>query len=47
MDKNDEVAEKEGIQAMPTFNFYKNGKKIDDMRGANEAKLRELIGKYN
>ena len=47
MDKNDETAEKEGIQAMPTFKFYKNGKKIDDMRGANEAKLRELIEKYN
>ncbi|XP_003383163.1 PREDICTED: thioredoxin-like [Amphimedon queenslandica] len=46
VDKNDETAERQGIQAMPTFQFFKNGKKIDDMRGANEAKLREMIQKY-
>ena len=46
VDKNDETAEGEGIQAMPTFIFYKNGKKIDSLRGANEARLKEMIGKY-
>mmetsp|Transcript_78962 Transcript_78962/g.124633 ORF Transcript_78962/g.124633 Transcript_78962/m.124633 type:complete len:114 (+) Transcript_78962:79-420(+) len=46
VDENDEVAGKEGISAMPTFNLYKNGAKVDELTGANEAKLRELIEKH-
>ena len=30
---------------MPTFIFYRDGKKIDSMKGANEARLKELIEK--
>lgn len=46
VDENDETAEANGIQAMPTFIFYRNGKKIDQMSGASEEKLREMITKY-
>jgi thioredoxin len=46
VDKNDETSEAQGIQAMPTFIFYKNGKKVESLRGANEVKLRELIEKF-
>ncbi|XP_028403748.1 thioredoxin-like [Dendronephthya gigantea] len=46
VDNNSEVAESEGVSAMPSFFFYKNGDKIDSITGANEAKLEELIKKY-
>ena len=34
-----------GIQCMPTFQFYKGGKKVDEMSGADSAKLKALIEK--
>ena len=46
VDKNDETAESQAIQAMPTFIFYKDSKKIDSMRGADESRLKEMIEKY-
>ncbi|KAL9950635.1 hypothetical protein ACROYT_G043162 [Oculina patagonica] len=46
VDENSETTEAEGISAMPTFKLYKDGKKIDELTGANEAKLKELIQKY-
>lgn len=46
VDKNDETSESQGIEAMPTFIFYRDGKKVDSLRGANEAKLREMIQRY-
>lgn len=46
VDTNDETSESEGIQAMPTFIFYREGKRVDSLRGANEAKLREMIERY-
>merc|ERR1711998_372524 len=36
VDENDEVAAECGISAMPTFQFYKSGAKIDEMCGASE-----------
>nr|O96952.1 RecName: Full=Thioredoxin; Short=Trx [Geodia cydonium]CAA76654.1 thioredoxin [Geodia cydonium] len=46
VDENDETAEAEKIQAMPTFKFYKSGKALSDyVQGANEAGLREKIKK--
>ena len=46
VDVNDETAEAEGIQAMPTFKFYKKGVKIDKIQGGNESKLREMIKRF-
>ena len=49
VDENDETAEAHNIQAMPTFMFFRDGKKLTDpqpLRGANEAKLRELLKKH-
>lgn len=48
VDNNTEVAEEQGISAMPTFIFYWNGKKVDSFTGADisrlEAKIKELKG---
>eukprot|EP00948_MAST-09A_sp_MAST-9A-sp1_P000682 g682.t1 len=35
-----------GIKAMPTFQVWKDGKKVDELVGASEAKLKELAAKY-
>jgi thiol-disulfide isomerase/thioredoxin len=40
VDANSEAAEQCGIQAMPTFQFYKGGQKVGEMKGANESGLR-------
>ena len=36
-----------GIQAMPTFHFYKNNKKLDDMtiQDTNQTKIQQNIDK--
>ena len=43
VDNNADAARDAGIQAMPTFMVWKNGEKVDTMRGANEAGLYELL----
>jgi len=47
VDKCQTVAQENGVSAMPTFVFFRNGRKIDEIRGANitpvEAKIRELL----
>uniref|UniRef100_A0A0B7AVK4 Thioredoxin domain-containing protein n=1 Tax=Arion vulgaris TaxID=1028688 RepID=A0A0B7AVK4_9EUPU len=43
VDENDETAEECEVQAMPTFHFYKGGKRIDVIVGANQDKIREKI----
>eukprot|EP00494_Astrolonche_serrata_P010239 UN10300 len=40
VDENAEVAEKQGIRAMPTFKFYQNGENFAEFSGANETNLR-------
>ncbi|KAI8509748.1 glycerol ether metabolic process [Branchiostoma belcheri] len=45
VDKNSEVAMEQGVSAMPTFKCYVNGEKVDEVVGADEAKLREMIEK--
>lgn len=47
VDENNETAKAEGIQAMPTFNFYKNSKKVDTLRGANLNGLKDLVKKHS
>jgi thioredoxin-like negative regulator of GroEL len=46
VDDAEEVAGHCGIQAMPTFQFYKGGQKVEEMRGADESKLVQLIAKH-
>ena len=48
VDECEETAAKCGIQAMPTFKVFKNNSTdaVEEMVGANEAKLRELVAKY-
>jgi len=46
VDKNEEVAALEEISAMPTFKFYKDGKKLDfELQGASEEKLKGNVQK--
>lgn len=46
VDELPDVASAEGISAMPTFRFYKDGKKIGEVVGASQQKLKELVQKY-
>merc|ERR1711977_22673 len=45
VDENEETAAACGIQAMPTFQFYKSGAKVHEFSGASEEKIREAIAK--
>lgn len=45
VDDADKIASKCGIQAMPTFQFYKNGVKVDELQGADEMSLRNKVKK--
>ena len=47
VDENEEAAEACGISAMPTFQVWKGGAKVDELVGASEDKLRSLAAKYN
>uniref|UniRef100_A0A1A8K9Z9 Thioredoxin n=1 Tax=Nothobranchius kuhntae TaxID=321403 RepID=A0A1A8K9Z9_NOTKU len=46
VDEAEDVSSSCGISCMPTFHFYKNGKKVHEFSGANkdtlEAKVAEL-----
>jgi len=42
-DDNSETAEACGIRAMPTFQFYKDGKKIFEFAGADGNKLKAKV----
>ena len=43
VDENNETAEACGIEAMPTFQFFKNGAKVDELVGASEQALKDKI----
>ena len=46
VDELEETASECGIQAMPTFQIWKNGAKADEFLGANEDKLKALVEKH-
>eukprot|EP00520_Triparma_pacifica_P002957 CAMPEP_0118654750 /NCGR_PEP_ID=MMETSP0785-20121206/12557_1 /TAXON_ID=91992 /ORGANISM="Bolidomonas pacifica, Strain CCMP 1866" /LENGTH=103 /DNA_ID=CAMNT_0006547433 /DNA_START=19 /DNA_END=330 /DNA_ORIENTATION=+ len=46
VDELDDVAQEQGVSAMPTFMFYKDGVKVDDFCGASEGMLKERIEKH-
>ncbi|XP_064386038.1 thioredoxin-like [Halichondria panicea] len=43
VDENNETAEDQGIQAMPTFKFYQNEKAMKTMKGADEKQLKSNL----
>lgn len=46
VDKAKDVAQACGISAMPTFQFYKSGNKVDEVKGADVQQLTTKIGYY-
>ena len=47
VDANEQTSSSCGIECMPTFQVYKDGKMVEKMEGADEAGLRKMIAKYN
>jgi thioredoxin 1 len=43
VDQVQEAAAEQGVTAMPTFMLYKDGKKVDEVVGANPGKLRAAV----
>ncbi|KAF6263830.1 thioredoxin [Scenedesmus sp. NREL 46B-D3] len=46
VDQNAAVAQECGISAMPTFQVFQNGAKVDEMVGAQKDKLTALVEKW-
>ncbi|XP_061107703.1 thioredoxin-like [Conger conger] len=46
VDEASDVSENCKIGSMPTFHFYKNGKKIDEFSGADENKLLKKLHQH-
>nr|AGG17889.1 thioredoxin [Cristaria plicata] len=46
VDQNEETASACKINAMPTFQFYKNGQKLEEFSGADINKLRQVVAKH-
>ena len=47
VDENEDTAGACGVECMPTFQLFKNGEKVGQVEGADEARLRELIKEKN
>ncbi|KAG5260840.1 hypothetical protein AALO_G00297180 [Alosa alosa] len=43
VDDTPDLAQECEIKCMPTFHFYKNGKKVDEFSGSNREKLEEKV----
>lgn len=46
VDKAKDVAQACGITAMPTFQFFKQGKRVDEVKGADVQQLTTKVGYY-
>jgi thioredoxin 1 len=46
VDNVPEVAESAGVRAMPTFQIFQDGKQVEEIVGADPAKLEAAIKKY-
>merc|ERR1711915_90388 len=46
VDQCEEVALKYKISCMPTFIFFKNGEKVDEISGADMSKIKSKVGKH-
>ena len=46
VDEAEDVAQSQGIQAMPTFKFFKDGSMVAEMMGADFAKLTTLVEQH-
>ena len=46
VDECEATAQKCGISAMATFQVFKGKAKVEELVGANEEKLREMVTKY-
>ncbi|KAI8841112.1 ubiquitin-related domain-containing protein [Chytriomyces cf. hyalinus JEL632] len=40
------ISQTYGVRAMPTFFFFRNGEKLDEVVGADIAKVEQLVNKY-
>ena len=47
VDQNADAAEACNITAMPTFQFYKGGSKVQEVVGASIDNVKEMIAKFN
>ena len=47
VDANEDAARDANIKAMPTFKFYHNGDKIDELVGASEIDLKNKLDNLN
>lgn len=43
VDAMEKLAQQCGIRAMPTFQFYKNGEKVDEFSGADISTLKAKV----
>jgi len=46
VDEQSKIAEQQEVRAMPTFLFFKDGKKVDEVVGANPKALKAGIEKH-